>query len=448
MVESMQLRIRNLYWADARFQPTVPTEDTGGLTAMLATLRGQFSLALPAPRDTLILVRDPLGVNKLFFAIDEAGTVMAANYLVDLVSPGVPFETVYSVPAGHFVEIDPHGRTLSLRRYFHPDAAARREAPALDAAARRIREHLELWFARLAADLGRRRVCVSLSGGLDSSMVAALATKHFSSVTAYTYGYAGSDAPESEDVRSARRVADFLGVSLRFVPATPDEVLGVLEDALCYGQDWREFNVHCAIVNEIIARAIVRDAPPAGGEEPPLVLTGDLMNELLADYAPLSHAGREIYTLPRVGPERLRAALVQGLDAGDREVGVFGHHGIDVVQPYGLVVDQLLSLPAAFIGGEGAKQRLAREIAGELLPSFLFARTKARAQIGDATGPGGIVSTLQRAGCDARWLRRAFSRRLVVEDERSLDGFIRLGRYRFLREFQHGRNRRHGPEAD
>ncbi|TMC37594.1 MAG: hypothetical protein E6J24_00225 [Chloroflexi bacterium] len=225
MVESM-LRIRNLYWADARFQPTVPTEDTGGLTAMLATLRGQFSLALPAPRDTLILVRDPLGVNKLFFAIDEAGTVMAANYLVDLVSPGVPFETVYSVPAGHFVEIDPHGRTLSLRRYFHPDAAARREAPALDAAARRIREHLELWFARLAADLGRRRVCVSLSGGLDSSMVAALATKHFSSVTAYTYGYAGSDAPESEDVRSARRVADFLGVSLRFVPATPDEVLG------------------------------------------------------------------------------------------------------------------------------------------------------------------------------------------------------------------------------
>ena len=112
------------------------------------------------------------------------------------------------------------------------------------------------------------------------------------------------------------------------------------------------------------------------------------------------------------------------------------------------MVDQLLSLPAAFIGGEGAKQRLAREIAGELLPSFLFARTKARAQIGDATGPGGIVSTLQRAGCDARWLRRAFSRRLVVEDERSLDGFIRLGRYRFLREFQHGRNRRHGPEAD
>lgn len=132
-------------------------------------------------------------------------------------------------------------------------------------------------------------------------------------------------------------------------------------------------------------------------------------------------------------------ALVRGLDAGDREVGVFNHHGIEVVQPYGLVSDQFLQLPASFFAREDSKQLLFQEIAGDLLPFFLFARRKVRAQIGNPVGPGGTLSALQRAGCDSRWLRQAFCRRFMVKEERSLDGFIRLGRYRFLSEFPHGR---------
>jgi asparagine synthetase B (glutamine-hydrolysing) len=438
MLESL-LRIRNFYWADAFFRPPLDADSDGDLAPALARLRGQFSLAFRGPEAKLILARDRLGSNKLFFTIHPTGTVAAANYLIDLVSRDVPFEAVHSVPAGHFLEIDLHRGALSLRRYFHLEAATRREEIPLSLAARNIRQQLEVWFARLAEQFRHRKICVCLSGGLDSSMIAALATKHFPDVTAYTYGFVESGEPQSADVFYASQVADFLGLPLRLVRATSHDVLDVLDDALCYGQDWREFNVHCAIVNEILARSIERDAQESGRPERPLVLTGDLMNELLADYVPLSYAGREIYKLPRVGPQHLRAALLRGLDAGDREVGIFNHHGLDVVQPYGLVTDQLLPLPGSFIGGENSKQLLAREIAGDLLPSFLFARAKARAQIGDPLGPGGILATLQRAGCDSRWLRQAFSRRFMVKEERSLDGFIRLGRYRFLSEFPHGR---------
>lgn len=445
MIESL-LRVQNFYWADARFRPPLDLDGVTPGGRPLVDLRGQFSFALRGPKTRLVLARDPLGINKLFFAIHDS-TVSIANYLVDLVDRNVPFETIYSVPSGHVVEIDVERGTLTLRRYFDLDARARQGEASRDRAARTIRQHLEVWFSRLAEQFRHRRIFVCLSGGLDSSLIAALAAKYFPDVTAYTYGFFESDERESEDVRYARQVAELLALPLRLVRATADDVLAVVADALCYGQDWRAFNVHCAIVNEILARAIERGVREGASREPVLVLTGDLANELLADYTPLSYAGEEVYRVPRVGPACLRTALLHGLDAGDREVGIFGHHGIDVIQPYGLLIDQYLALPASMIGHPNFKQLLVREMAGDLLPSFLFERRKARAQIGDPDGPGGLLSTLLRAGCDSGWLRRAFCHRFMVKEETILNGFIRLGRYRFLNEFPHRRHESHGSVA-
>lgn len=436
----------NFYWADEHFQPSLKSDSLDDLSAAITTLQGQFSLAFPGPEGKIVLIRDRLGINKLFFAIHES-RVLAATYLIDLVNRGVPFEDIYSVPAGHFLVLDPRRHTLCLRQYFNIDADAGTGSLPLGPVARDIRERLEVWFSRLAAQFTQRTICVALSGGLDSSVIAAMATKHFPDVRAYTYGYVESGQPASEDVYYARRVADFLGIPFRFVPASAADVLEIVEDALCYGQDWRDFNVHCAIVNEVLARAIAGDAKEFASDGPPLVLTGDLMNEFLADYAPLSYDNQEFYRLPKVNPTLLRTALVRGLDAGDRELGTFNHHGIDLIQPYGLLADQYLRLPASLIGGERSKHNLVGEIAGDLLPSFLLGRRKARAQIGDPAGPGGLLRALLRAGRDARWLRRAFCRRFMIAKEKLLDRFIRLGRYRFPSGWPDGRSTRNGHYA-
>ena len=431
------LSIKNFCWSGHRFQPATDIPIPAAGTSV--PLRGRFASASVRPDGRVTLTRDGLGLNKLFVAIHDAGRVVAANYLIDLVDHGVPFEAIYSVPAGHTVEVDPARGTVALSRYDRSDRGTEPVPAAVEDIARDIRAELEIWFSRLAAQFGQRRVAVCLSGGIDSGIVAALAREYFRDVTAYTYTFVAPGMPMSEDARYAERLARILQIPLRMVPATEDEVLAALDDALVYGQDWRDFNVHCAIVNDIVARAIRRDADSSGSGTMPLVLTGDLANEFLADYTPVTYGDQEYYRLPRLRPGMLQQVLIQGLDAGDREVGIFSHHGLDVLQPYGFIVDQYLRLPDSFIGGTAAKQALARQMAGDLLPAFVLDRPKVRAQVGDSTLYTGILPLLARRRYGGEWLRRAFCRLFRIEHDAFLDRFVRGGRYRFVQKFSEAR---------
>ena len=425
------LNIRNLCWSGAAPRRAV---DPVPSRARRLVLRGRFACASAAADGSVTLARDRLGLNKLFLAVHESGTVVAANYLIDLVRHGVPFEAIYSVPAGCVVRLTPRPHHVDVAQCGEVRDRAAAGPASVEDIARDIRADLDGWLSRLGEQFHDRDVCVCLSGGLDSGLIAALARRHFPRLTAYTYSFTAPGLPLSEDATYAGRLARVLRIPFRLVTATAADLDGAVDAALCFGQDWRDFNVHCAIVNEVVARAIRADAERANAKLP-LVLTGDLANEFLADYEPVVYAGEEYYRLPRMDAPDLRRVLIRGLDTGDREVGVFGNHGLEVLQPYGLIVHQYDRLPAAFIGGAQSKQTLARLIAGDVLPSFLFDRPKVRAQIGDATAHTGILPQLIARGRGASWLRRAFCRLFNIPNAAFLDRFIRAGRYRSIRPF-------------
>ena len=119
-------------------------------------------------------------------------------------------------------------------------------------------------------------------------------------------------------------MASHLGIEHIEVLADPDEVLALLDDVLVYGQDYRDFNVHCGLVNATIGKAI-QAMHPEGPR--PVVLSGDVMNELLADYTPVQFQGLEYFGLPLLDRGRIRRFLVGGLDSGDREVGILARFG-------------------------------------------------------------------------------------------------------------------------
>lgn len=425
MLES-SLSISNFYWDGDHFRPTLPSDLSAGgraeLVRTLARIEGQFAIAHQnGPR--ILLARDKHGVNKLFFAIRSDGTVVTSNYAIDLIRGGAPFAAIHSVPSSHFTIIDAERRSLETVRYYRRAIRPELGSPA------RIREALDTWFSRMGHDLADREIFLCLSGGIDSSLVGALACLHFARVTAFTYSYVDAEHPESDDAIYARRMADHLRIPLHFVPASRDDILACVDDALVYGQDWRDFNVHCAIVNLLLARAMATH----GGS--PLLLTGDQMNEIVADYTPVEYRGREYYRLPRLDPDNLRLTLMAGLDSGDREVGVFHHHGLDLMQPYGLVVDAYCGVRSLELAQAGGKQALVEKLAGDLLPAFVRERRKVRAQIGTASQPTGILPVMVDSGRDSTWLKTEWRRHFGVDDIRRQNLFIRDGIYKSASTF-------------
>ena len=379
----VHLPIANLCWLD------------GDLTAVLASglepgrvprLAGRFAAA-HTDGERITLVRDPLGLNKLFLGLHPDRGLLVANYLHTLVSAGLDLRRIYSAPAGGILTVDLRRMTTSTTRFHRwPDPAGLphpHPQQLMDA----IDKALTLAMRRVAASWPSTPVVICLSGGADSALIASYATRYLPHVTAYTYTFTGRRYPESQDAAAARAVAAHLGIALHVVAADEQTVLAAVPAALRHGQDWRDFNVHAAIVNEILAAAIAADH--AGSS--PVVLTGDLMNELLGDYSPVRYGTTDYYQLPTVDPGRLRIALTRGVQAGDREVGIFAAHGLQVLQPYAFAARPLLHWPEPV-----RKHDLMAGLAAGTLPTEAFTRPKVRAQIGDHQATEGILPTLIR----------------------------------------------------
>ncbi len=401
-------------------------------TELPANLRGAASVAQTDGHGRWRLLRDPLGLNKIFWGYDSAGDVQMAARPATLVDAGIPLTEQYAIPPGCVVEVEPATGCLGSRSLM-PERWRRSWDGGqvdLNRVGGIIRDQLERYLHALAEAFPDAPAFVCLSGGLDSSAVAALARRWFPRLVAVSFDLARPGAGASEDRVTAERLARDLGLSLLQVTVTEDELFGHLDTVLLHGIDWRDFNVHAGLVNAALAshiRGVCADPAPTA---PPLVLTGDLANEFLADYEPELHGGVTYYGMPRLTGRRLQRSLVTGLDTSHREVGVLAAWGLRAVQPYAVAVDAYMSLPDAFFESGYRKQRLCRAAFGEAVPRYVYERRKSRAQIGGERSGGGVLAAAVSRGIDAAWLRRRFAELHGDADASRLHRFIRAGRYR------------------
>jgi len=216
-------------------------------TDLFARLNGIFALALwDNARHRLLLARDRFGVKPLYHTTDEQGRLWFASEVKSLVSGGYRFKSVDPVaihkylaflwvpgPAtmfpgveklapGHWAEWR-DGR-LESHRYWWPEFTPR---PMDEAnAAAELRTILESTVSRqLIADVP---VGVFLSGGLDSTALAALATRVSGRpAVCFTIGFRGEDSvleQSSADARYARLAAEYLGAEFHNIEVAPDIV--------------------------------------------------------------------------------------------------------------------------------------------------------------------------------------------------------------------------------
>jgi asparagine synthetase B (glutamine-hydrolysing) len=393
-------------------------------------LRGAAAWVRPGQGGWRIL-RDPLGLNKLFWARGEDGGIDLAARARTLVDGGHPFEEIRAVPRGGVLDLvasepPPAPASIVPAGWFAADG------PTLDVdkAGQEIRSTLDRYLGAVAAAHPAAPVFVCLSGGLDSSGITALARQHFPAAVAVSFDLVRPDGRVSQDRVMARRVAGDLDLPLLEVTVTEDQLFEQLDTVLVEGIDWRDFNVHAALVNAALAAGMADALPARDPASPVLVLTGDLANEFLVDYHPEQYKGATFYDLPRLPPSALRASLVRGLDTSHREIGVFAAWGLSVVQPYAVAADTYLALDPEFLRLEERKQQLCREIFGNLLPQYIYSRPKVRAQAGSPELGGGVLAACVDSGYDAAWLRQRFASLHKVADPSTLDRFIRAGRYR------------------
>jgi asparagine synthetase B (glutamine-hydrolysing) len=414
---------RTFAWDGARMYEDA---DLGPEGELPLELRGAAGSARLGSAGRWRLVRDPLGLNKLFW-VDAAGTLCLAARPWRLTREGHDFDAIRAIPRGSIVDLHP-GEESSRKHAIAVDGPAPYRDVRVQGIARQIRSAVSGYLAAIASAHPRAPAFVCLSGGLDSSGIAALAQEHFPGLVAVSFDLDRGQA--SEDRLVARRLAHDLGLPLLEATVSGQQLLEHVDTALIEGIDWRDFNVHAALVNAALGEAI---ADAAGGEdkrEPVLVFTGDLANEFLADYEPERYRGSTYYGLPKLAKPALRRILVRGLDTSHREIGVFAAWGLAAVQPYAAAADAYLALPDEFISSPDCKALLCRAMLGERLPGYVFSRRKARAQVGGPDVGGGVLGLCIDHGFDAAKLKRRFAELHGVSDLSGLDRFIRSGLYR------------------
>jgi asparagine synthase (glutamine-hydrolysing) len=211
----------------------------------LNQLRGMFAFALFDERTgTLVLARDHFGIKPLFYAGHGDGLVFASELkalkpamedrwdidpsaiVASLMYYWVPedhcvIRGVEKLPPGCWLEVAPDGRR-QLRRYYDLRTQVM-EATSRDVDVASLRAVLaDSVAAHLVADVP---VSTFLSGGLDSSLLTVLASRHNRDIDSYTISFRSEDRrleAMPDDLAYARKLAGRHGIRLHEVELAPD----------------------------------------------------------------------------------------------------------------------------------------------------------------------------------------------------------------------------------
>jgi asparagine synthase (glutamine-hydrolysing) len=205
-------------------------------------LRGMFAFALwDGRRRRLILGRDRLGEKPLYLYRRDSDILFASEMKALLSSGRVPFELdeaaiheylhygwvpeprtllkgVTKLRPGHLVTVEVDVWRIEEHRYWRfEDAPPVEGDPA--AAIRAELDTIAGLIVRSDVPVG-----VALSGGLDSSLIAALTAKKYpGTLQAFTVGYRGR--PRQDERHMARAFADHLGMPLHEVEISVEEMV-------------------------------------------------------------------------------------------------------------------------------------------------------------------------------------------------------------------------------
>jgi len=287
----------------------------------LEELRGQFSIALYDRRDgSLLLARDRLGILPLYYALDSRKLVFAseikailpalgARPAVDVESldaylahrsvpaPSTLFAGIQKLEPGTWLRVDADNEVTRHRWWKLEPRKIRNDltpSATVDIVADQLRASVR---EGLIADVP---VGAYLSGGVDSSLICALAAPEVKSGL-QTFS-AGFDDPRVDELAYAAQVSDLLGTDHHTIVLREEDFQGL----------WHRLSWHRdAPISEPADMAVFRLAEMAR-QHVKVVLSGEGSDELFGGYPKYAYAN----LAARMGaaPRRVRAPVLEFIE--------------------------------------------------------------------------------------------------------------------------------------
>ena len=202
-------------------------------TEAFSLLRGMFAIAIwDSLEQELFLARDRMGEKPLFYLTQKDTLVFASEVLplsngteLKGVSPEAFNEYCYlgftsginsgvvegikRLPAGSYARWSCKQSSLEIKSYWSMENCSRSGAGSAGASIPLIESIKHAIVNATQADVP---VCIALSGGLDSALVAAVAASNTKIECAYTIGYKGDEAQQYDERPIASSLASSLGI--------------------------------------------------------------------------------------------------------------------------------------------------------------------------------------------------------------------------------------------
>ncbi|QQS40081.1 MAG: asparagine synthase (glutamine-hydrolyzing) [Acidobacteriota bacterium] len=290
--------------------------------ALVDHLDGMFAFALwDKHRKRLLIARDRFGEKPLYYGVFGGRLFFASEPKSLFEEPGVSkeldpdaaflylsfdyvpaphsiYKGIKKLPAGHLLKWE--SGDLSVRKYWDVSFEKREPAPSVAEAAEEL-------IGILSASVRRRLVAdvplgVLLSGGIDSSTVAALSVKHSASkVKTFSIGFEEESFDESSH---ARLVADYLGTEHHEERLSVERAAGLVEEI---GKWLDEPLSDGSLIPTVLLSSFVR-------KHVTVALGGDGGDEIFAGYP--MYLGHKVNRLYRAVPKFVRSGIVEPAVAG------------------------------------------------------------------------------------------------------------------------------------
>ena len=257
-----------------------------------------------------IAARDPIGIRPLYYGYDKNDVIVFASEpknLVGIAKKIMPFPPGHYYKAGEFVC---YMDIAAVEKVCYDD---------VETACVNIRRKLiDGVKKRLVADA---KVGFLLSGGLDSSLVCAIAARESKKpIRTFAIGM----EKDAIDLKYARQVAEYIGSEHTEIYMTPDDVISSLEDVIKALGTFDITTVRASVGMYLICKAIHETTDIR------VLLTGEISDELFGykytDFAPSAEA------FQLEAQKRLRELHMYDVLRADRCISV---HSLEARVPFG-----------------------------------------------------------------------------------------------------------------